>query len=132
MNTPARPDAQSCTVFYDGSCALCSAEIALYRRQDQAGALQLVDVSHPSQALPEGLSQPQAMARFHVLDAQGRLLSGAEAFVQVWASLPRWRWLAKLARVPGALWVMERGYRGFLPLRPWISKRLAAWQHRRA
>ncbi|MDE3239473.1 MAG: DUF393 domain-containing protein [Paracoccaceae bacterium] len=108
------------TVFYDGACPLCSAEIGLYRAQDRDGALCLVDVSRPEAALPPGVTQAEALARFHVRAADGRVLSGAAAFVAVWQSLPRWRWLARLARVPGMLWVMERGYRLFLPLRPAI------------
>ena len=33
------------TVYFDGSCPLCQAEIGYYRRKDQAGALCFVDVS---------------------------------------------------------------------------------------
>lgn len=108
------------TVFYDGACPLCSAEIGLYRAQDRAGALRLVDVSRPETGLPPGVTQASALARFHVMSVDGRVLSGAEAFVAVWQSLPRWRWLARIAALPGVLWVMERGYRLFLPLRPGI------------
>lgn len=123
--TPAAPPGQtfgpSCTVFYDGSCPLCSAEIGVYRRQDTQGALKLVDVSQPS-TLPEGLTQAAALARFHVITADGQLLSGAAAFVAVWRGLAGWRWLARLSDLPGMLWLLEQGYRGFLPIRPALAR----------
>lgn len=109
-----------CTVFYDGSCPLCSAEIGMYRAQDRDGALRLVDVSAPGAELPPGVTQPGAMARFHVMAPDGRVLSGAAAFVALWRGLPRWRWLARLAALPGILWGLEGAYRLFLPLRPAI------------
>ncbi len=62
------------------------------------------------------------MRRFHVRAGDGRLLSGAAAFVEVWARLPRWRWAARAASIPGALTVLEWGYRRFLPIRPLISR----------
>ena len=113
--------APTCTVFYDGSCPLCTAEIGLYRAQDSAGALTLIDVSQEA-ALPDGLTKAAAMARFHVLTDRGQVLSGAAAFVEVWRSLPKWRWLARVSRLPGALWLMERAYLGFLPIRPYLSR----------
>ncbi len=62
------------------------------------------------------------MARFHVGVADGRVLSGAAAFVAVWAQLPKWRWAARAASLPGALAALELGYRMFLPLRPLLSR----------
>ncbi|MCB2044255.1 MAG: DUF393 domain-containing protein [Rhodoferax sp.] len=47
------------------------------------------------------------MARFHVRQADGRLLDGAPAVLAMWALLPRWRWLARAGRLPGASWLME-------------------------
>ena len=110
-----------CTVFYDGSCPLCTAEIGLYRAQDEAGVLTLVDVSRDAD-LPPGLTKGAAMARFHVMTPGGSLVSGAAAFVAVWRGLPGWRWLARVADLPGVLWVLERAYRGFLPVRPLLSR----------
>jgi len=110
------------TVYYDGACPMCRAEIAQYARLDRAGALDLVDVADPASVLPEGTSRAEALARFHARSADGRLLSGARAFVEVWRDLPGWRWLARLARLPGAMWVMEAGYRLFLPLRPLVVR----------
>ena len=62
------------------------------------------------------------MARFHVLQADGRVLSGARAFVALWQRLPGWKWLAAIARFPGALAAMEAAYRGFLMVRPLIQR----------
>ena len=110
------------TVYFDGSCPLCRAEIGYYRRKDQAGALCFVDISETVAATPEGITQQRAMERFHVRARDGRVLSGAAAFVEVWTRLPKWRWAARAASLPGALDTMELGYRMFLPVRPFISR----------
>ena len=110
------------TVFFDGSCPLCRAEIGYYCRKDQSGALCFVDVSETGAATPEGITQQRAMERFHVRARDGRVLSGAAAFVEVWTRLPKWRWAARAASLPGALAALELGYRMFLPVRPFISR----------
>ena len=110
------------TVFFDGSCPLCRAEIGYYRRKDQDGALCFVDVSETGAVTPEGITQERAMERFHVRARDGRILSGAAAFVEVWTRLPKWRWAARAASLPGALAALELGYRMFLPVRPFISR----------
>lgn len=116
------PDLTKSTVFFDGSCPLCRAEIGYYRRKDQAGALCFVDISEIDAVPPEGITQELAMKRFHVRASDGRILSGAAAFVEVWHCLPRWRWAARAASLPGALIALEWGYRTFLPVRPFISR----------
>jgi predicted DCC family thiol-disulfide oxidoreductase YuxK len=110
------------TVYFDGSCPLCRAEIGYYRREDQAGALCFVDVSESAAVTPEGISRRRVMERFHVRASDGRVLSGAMAFVEVWTRLPKWRWAARAASLPGALAALELGYRMFLPVRPFISR----------
>ena len=62
------------------------------------------------------------MARFHVRASDGRVLSGAAAFVEVWTQLPHWRCAARGASVPGVLATLELGYRMFLQVRPFISR----------
>lgn len=116
------PERSKPTVYFDGSCPLCQAEIGYYRRKDQAGTFCFVDVSETAASTPEGITQQQAMKRFHVRAGDGRLLSGAAAFVEVWTLLPKWRWAARAASLPGALAALELGYRIFLPVRPFISR----------
>ena len=110
------------TVYFDGSCSLCRAEIGYYRRKDQDRALCFVDISGTGAVPPDGLTKERAMRRFHVRARDGRLLSGAAAFVEVWTRLPRWRWAARAASLPGALIALEWGYRIFLPVRLFISR----------
>ena len=116
------PQLPKSTVFFDGSCPLCRAEIGYYRREDQCRALCFIDISETGGIPPEGITQARAMKRFHVRASDGRILSGAAAFVEVWTRLPRWRWAAHAASLPGALIALEWGYRIFLPVRPLISR----------
>ena len=116
------PQLPKSTVFFDGSCPLCRAEIGYYRREDQCRALCFIDISETGGIPPEGITQARAMKRFHVRASDGRILSGAAAFVEVWTRLPRWRWAARLAGLPGVTPLLEVGYRLFLPIRPYLSK----------
>lgn len=121
-------------VYYDGRCPLCRAEIDHYRRCEGADRLDLVDVGRDeTAALGPGLSRERALGRFHVRDAQGRLLSGAAAFARLWRVLPGWRWLARIVEVrilgfQPLLLVAEVAYRLFLPLRPWLARGFARFR----
>jgi len=117
-----KPECSQSTVYFDGSCPLCLAEISYYRRTDHAESLCFVDVSKSETPIPAGLAQQDAMERFHVRAANGQMLSGAAAFVEIWARLPGWRWVARAAALPGAMPILELGYRLFLPVRPVLSR----------
>ena len=128
-----RPDPQATcttpdglTVLYDGACPLCRREIGVYRGLTPTEPLGFRDISDRSAALPAplpaGLSQADLLARFHVQHADGRIESGARAFIALWERLPYWRWLARLGRLPGMASLMEIAYRGFLRVRPTMQR----------
>jgi predicted DCC family thiol-disulfide oxidoreductase YuxK len=115
-------DACKLTVYYDGSCPLCRAEIGHYRAQDGADAIEFRDVAAPGADTGPDLDRAQAMARFHVRRGDGSLVSGAAGFTALWQALPRWRRAARIASLPGVRGLLELGYRAFLPIRPWLSR----------
>jgi predicted DCC family thiol-disulfide oxidoreductase YuxK len=114
--------APTLTVLYDGACPLCRREIGVYRGLQSSTPLCFADVSDAAQPLPPGTTREQLLARFHVRNTDGRLLSGAQAFLALWEALPGWRWLARVGRLPGAAWAMERVYRLFLHVRPALQR----------
>ena len=107
------------TVWYDGACPLCTREIALIRRLDRAGAIDFVDVAGEGAVCP--IDRAALLARFHARE-EGVLLSGAAAFAAMWRAVPLLRPLGLAARLPGALWLLERAYRGFLRARPALKR----------
>jgi len=107
-------DWQKPVVFYDGGCPLCRREIAHYRRIDGDRQLCWIDIhAHPETLQAYGLSLTEAMQRMHVLENNGRMVSGAAAFVAMWQRLPRYRPLAWLISLPGVFWLAERVYARF-------------------
>lgn len=114
------------TVLYDGACPLCRREIGVYRGLTPELPVEFLDISDPAVAPPAGGSREDLLRRFHVRHADGRLESGALAFIALWERLPYWRWLARLGRLPGIAALMEVAYRGFLRARPalqrWVFK----------
>lgn len=119
--SPTPPAQESLTVLYDGACPLCRREIAHAQglaRQQGDETLCFVDISAADTCpMPAG-ERAALLARFHVQRADGSRLSGAAAFVAMWRRLPGWRWVARIADLPGGLALMELGYRGFLRVRP--------------
>ena len=117
------------TVFYDGACPLCQREIAFYRRQRGAGTVQWMDVSRATgDHIAPGLTRSQALQRFHVRRADGKLVSGVTAFALLWLALPGFRPWGKAIQARPVIWVLDHCYDLLLKVRPLI---LAALKPRR-
>ncbi len=111
------------TVFYDGSCPLCSREIGLYQRARGSETIRWHDLAIPEKTdLPDGLTLDDALARFHVLSANGKLVSGADGFVALWLALPGWRWLGRIVSIWPLTVLAEGLYRIFLRFRPQLQR----------
>ena len=88
-------------VIYNGSCPVCSTEVAVYRRHAEANALPIhFSDLNQSDLAAVGLTADAAARRFHVLN-QGSVLSGVPAFLVLWAAMPGYRWLGRIVGLPG-------------------------------
>jgi predicted DCC family thiol-disulfide oxidoreductase YuxK len=121
-------NAAGLTVFFDGSCPLCRAEIDVYLGCRGAEQVAFVDVSAIANiAVAPGLDQARAMSRFHVMRSDGTFDSGAAAFGRLWLALPGWHWLGRIIMLPFVLPLAELAYRMFLHGRPSLQ-RLWRWR----
>ncbi|GAA4011463.1 DUF393 domain-containing protein [Actimicrobium antarcticum] len=132
MKTPPPDSCDALTVLYDGACPLCRREVGVYRDLDPLEPLRWLDVSALDAQLPEGADRATYMARFHVRQADGTMLSGAAAFVALWSALPGWRWLGRFGRLPGVTPVLELMYRFFLRLRPRLQRFTIALERKKS
>ncbi len=126
---PNDPDPdRSLTVLFDGSCPLCRREVAFFRRTPADEPIVWTDVSQARTAdVAPGVSGRQAMARFHVVDRDGTIKSGAAAFLRLWGAFPRFRLAARIASFRPLASMLERAYETFLKARPMLQR----WAARR-
>ena len=122
------------TIFFDGSCPLCTREIALLTQFDDQQQLRVVDCSATDFAPVEGHARDAMMALIHARDAAGVWLIGAPVFAaaysatgftsiaRLWGSAglqPMWRvvypwiarhrmWLSKLGAMDAMTWLLHR------------------------
>lgn len=107
------------TVYYDGSCPVCSREIAMYRRQTGADRCVWIDAA----ACPEGdlgadLTRGLALSKIHVRRADGGLVDGVRGFALMWLAMPKFAWAGRIASWGPFPVVLDAAYWIFLRIRP--------------
>lgn len=120
MNDAATQQSPDVTVWYDSDCPLCVREISLMRRLDKRNAIDFVNIQAATDC---PISTEELMKRFHARERGEHIVSGAAAFAAMWRAIPMLRPLGLLARSRPVMWVLERLYRGFLKIRPWLQRR---------
>lgn len=113
---------QGLTLFYDGACPLCQAEILFLSRRNQLGLLHFIDVNS-RQYQPEvtGISCADALDAMSGQFDDGVVIQGVEVFSEAYrrANLPVLAWVfsRKLAQP-----FLKMSYRFFVRHRHRISK----------
>jgi len=88
-------DLEKLTLFYDGACPLCQAEILFLSGRNQAKLLDFIDINSV-QFDPQkvGVSCEAALAAMYGQFASGQLIQGVSVFPEAYrrANLPRMAW----------------------------------------
>ena len=112
------------TLFYDGACPLCQAEILFLSRRNQAGLLDFVDInSERFDSAKIGISCDQALAAMYGQYGNGELIQGVTVFSEAYrrADLPFLAWIFSRKSLQGTL---QAAYRFFAKNRHAISRLL--------
>lgn len=89
------------SVLYNANCPVCNFEIQHYARYAHAKGLPIRFDDLNSDARGQwGLDTDTAARRLYV-SHDGTLTSGIPAFLVLWGQMPKYRWLAKVVRLPG-------------------------------
>ena len=113
------------TVFFDGSCHLCSREIAHYKKHPKAKEkLEFVDIA-ASDFDPGKNAPPKEdfMKAMHIRKADGEFVKGVEAFLVIWEKLGVFQIITRLANIQFFRFLMEIGYWIFAKLRVYLPKK---------
>ena len=110
------------TVYYDGGCPMCAREIGMYRSLKGAESIKLVNLSelHGFEIAP-GVTKEDALARLHAIDDKGNIYVGGDAFAALWCMLPKFRILGALCTRWPFRAILDRSYRLFLVIRPFLQ-----------
>lgn len=116
------------TVFYDGFCPLCVAEMSRLRKLDNKGVIRLVDVQQQEQmANFSEINKESALNILHGIDDNGRILKGLDVTCLAWHLVGR-GWLVAPLRWPLVKGIADRVYLWFAPNRYRISGLLTGRQ----
>ena len=90
------------TVWYNTRCPVCDAGIDRQRNKliamVQAGTIAFRDINiEPDALAAHGASLEDVRRRLHAIDADGKLLVGADVAIAVWRLTPGEGWLGALA-----------------------------------
>ena len=109
------------TIFYDGYCPLCVAEMQQLEGLDTKGRLRFEDIQAEDFCACFPDIDPQAADRIlHARYSDGRLIYGLDVTYQAWSLVEQKRWLAVL-RWPIVRWFADIGYRLFAKHRYRVS-----------
>jgi predicted DCC family thiol-disulfide oxidoreductase YuxK len=105
MPTVTATAAPELTLYYDGQCPLCVAEVEFLQSRVSQGQLAFVDVTQTGfETAGHNISCEAAMAQIHGRTADGQVLVGVPVFARAY----------QLANLPVLAWLLSR--RWLMPL----------------
>ena len=96
-------------VFFNNSCKICRSEINLYKKENIKD-IDWIDITNNSDAEKEtSRNDKELLRRLHVKE-NGKIIQGAEAFLNVWKKIPKYKILYKFFKLPIIFTIFKYGY----------------------
>lgn len=108
-NRSDKNDGQKKTIYYDGSCPMCTTIIGKVGGSSQKEKFDPKDTARGS--LPHGLTKEQVEKEIHVIGPDGKVYKNAEAILKILEEYPRWRFLVKIGGLPIIRQLLPVGYK---------------------
>ena len=96
-------------VYFNESCNICRAEINLYKKQN-IREIDWVDITNNITAKKETLKDDKALLRRLHVKKDGKIFSGAEAFLLIWKNIPKYKFLYSFLKLPIIFQVFSLSY----------------------
>jgi predicted DCC family thiol-disulfide oxidoreductase YuxK len=111
-------------ILYDSYCKLCNAEIEYYKKKDPTNIFEYIDIMNPKfDATKYQLTKSDVHKYFHVIDKNGDILAGIDAFNYIWKELDTFILLQQLYCLKVGRLLMKLGYNGFVKARPYLPRK---------
>ena len=96
-------------VFFNNSCSVCRFEINHYKKISDSN-LEWIDITNNNDALKiTSKTQEELLRRLHVID-NGKVISGAKAFIIIWSKIPKYKFLSKLFSIKPFFLIFHYSY----------------------
>ncbi len=114
-------DSSKVKVYYNSACPVCKAGIEGQMDKDSTCEVEWNDVHKDNQLVAEVDAELEFVReRLHVVDENGKLQVGLDAFLTIWNNSPQERWKANLLGLPVIKQAARLGYNLF-------ARALYAW-----
>ena len=96
-------------VYFNNSCKICRAEINLYKKEN-IKEIDWIDITNNSNAeIETSKNDKELLRRLHVKDGN-KIVGGAEAFLLVWKTIPKYKLLYFFFKLPIIFTIFKIGY----------------------
>jgi predicted DCC family thiol-disulfide oxidoreductase YuxK len=114
------------TVWFDGDCPLCVAEISLIKKLDaKNGRIEFIDLASGGTC---PIDRADMLAKFHARESGQELVCGVEAFGVMWRQVTPFQPLGWLTLFAPTRWLMGALYLQFLRVRPRLQRWMRSQQ----
>ncbi|HMO17426.1 MAG TPA: DUF393 domain-containing protein [Oligoflexia bacterium] len=122
MNIKSAANPSELTVFYDGSCPLCSREMSFIKKRDHKSRIRLIDISDESfDPTLYSKSREEFMKFIHALTPDGKIIMGVEVFREIYQAIGL-GYIVSITRLPVVSQLADFAYLLFAKNRLRIGK----------